>query len=39
MGKIDRTGELAKNVFKTFNKLTPEQNKPVYEFLTGLTEF
>lgn len=35
MGKIDRTGELAKNVFKTFNKLTPEQNKPVYEFLTG----
>lgn len=36
MGKLERVGSLTKNVFNTFNKLTPEQNKPVYEYLTGV---
>ena len=35
MGKLERVGDLTKNVFRSFNKLTPEQNKPVYEYLTG----
>jgi|13_taG_2_1085334.scaffolds.fasta_scaffold05630_3 hypothetical protein len=35
MGKLEGVSDLTRNVFKSFNKLTPEQNKPVYEFLLG----
>lgn len=35
MGKLEDVSNLTKNVFKTFNKLTPEENKSVYEFLIG----
>jgi len=35
MGKLENVGQLAKNVFKSFNKLKPEENKSVYGFLTG----
>jgi len=35
MGKLEGVGDLAKNVFKTFNKINPKQNKAVYEFLIG----
>ena len=34
MGKLERVGSLTRNVFNTFNKLTPKENKPVYEYLT-----
>lgn len=34
-GKGEQVDVLAKNVFQSFNKLTPKQNKPIYEFLTG----
>jgi hypothetical protein len=34
-GKLEQTRDLARNVFQSFNKLTPKENKPVYEFLTG----
>lgn len=35
MGKLESVGDLTKRVFNSFNKLTPEQNKVAYEFLTG----
>jgi len=34
-GKAEQADVLARNVFESFNKLTPKQNKPIYEFLTG----
>jgi len=36
MGKLERVGSLTKNVFNSFNKLTPKENKPIYEYLTGV---
>ncbi len=35
MGKLESVENLTKKVFNSFNKLTPQENKPVYEFLTG----
>lgn len=36
MGKLESVRDLTQSVFKSFNKLSPEQNKPVYEYLVGL---
>jgi hypothetical protein len=35
LGKLEAVRDLTQNVFKSFNKLLPEDNKPVYEFLLG----
>lgn len=34
-GKEERISNLTKNIFKTFNELSMDQNKPIYKYLLG----